>query len=132
VALAFGEPLSPKAEVLFEAAGDASCVCCVPELFYVECAHAARKRALHSDLSVAEVKLCFRLLLEQPLQLQSMEFLASKVLDKSLSVSISSYDASYAVLAGELGVPVVSADLRLVRALRAAGESAIYLGDIDG
>jgi hypothetical protein len=45
---------------------------------------------------------------------------------------ISVRDASHAVLAGELGVPVISSDLRLVRALRAAGESAIYLDDLDG
>jgi predicted nucleic acid-binding protein len=132
VALAFEESLSGKAQRLFDAATDDLCACHVHELYYLECASAARKRSLRLGMSREETELRFSLLLGQPLHLHAVAGVAPQVLSRSLGLGISVYDASYSVLASELGVPVVSADLRLVRALRAAGESAIYLGDLDG
>lgn len=132
VALAFEEPLSGKAQQLFDAAAGDLCACHVHELYYLECAGAARKRSVRLGMSRQEAELRFSLLLDQPLHLHAVAGVASRVLSRSLGLGISVYDASYAVLAGELGVPVVSADLRLVRALRAGGEPAIYLDDLDG
>jgi predicted nucleic acid-binding protein len=130
VALAFAEPLSGKAQLLFDAAIADTCACCVHELFYIECAHAARKWALRGDASMDDAVRGFELLTRQPLQLHPVGPLVTSILDVALSRGISAYDASYVALGLNLGLPLVTADRRLVRALSGGRIEAVYLGDL--
>lgn len=131
VALMFDEPLSAASRRLFGAAADGACACGVHELFYLECASAARKHVLRGRFTALEVVDRYASLLEQPLRLHEVLGLSAATLSQSLGRGISAYDASYVVLARHLEVPLITADERLARSMEGMPVEVVRLADIE-
>jgi predicted nucleic acid-binding protein len=54
-----------------------------------------------------------------------------EALGLALEYGISAFDAVYVALASEEGLPLVTADARLVRALAGSPHSALHLEDVE-
>jgi predicted nucleic acid-binding protein len=128
VKLFLDESGSEEAERLFAPLGrEPPHVIAVPDLFFIECANVFRSR-VHRRLMTAErAREAFAILRTLPLQSVSSSELAPIALDLALAHGLSVYDGTYAALAERLGVPLVSADGRLVNKLVGAGRRAILL-----
>jgi predicted nucleic acid-binding protein len=128
VKLFLDESGSEEAERLFALLGrEPPHVIAVPDLFFIECANVFRSR-VHRRLMTAErAREAFAILRTLPLQSVSSSELAPIALDLALAHGLSVYDGTYAALAERLGVPLVSADGRLVNKLVGAGRRAILL-----
>lgn len=89
----------------------------VPDLAYAECASAVGTyvRAKHLDLEAAADTLSG--IAELPLVSHSLARLARPSLTLSFERGLSAYDATYAVLAEILAVPLITADRRLAAAV---------------
>ena len=122
------EEFSEQTHALFtHLAADPPAELFVPDLFYIECANIMLKytrrfgRALkdsHADL----VDLS-RLALKSTPTVDLME----NALLLASELDLSAYDACYAVLAQQLGIPLLTADQPLARKV----EFAVFIGDVD-
>ena len=128
VKLFIEEDGSDKAEQLFALLGrEPPHVIAVPDLFFIECANVFRSR-VHRRLMTAErAREAFAVLRFLPLQSVSSSELAPFALDLALGHGLSVYDGTYLALAERLGVPLVTADGKLVKKLVEAGRKAILL-----
>lgn len=112
------EPLSPNAHKLFEGlAASPPRRLFVPDLFYVECANVLLKHVRRGGYSVREAR-------RDLADLRSLALTAVptyKLVDGALSIAeaegITAYDGCYVALADELEVPLITADMKLVRRL---------------
>jgi predicted nucleic acid-binding protein len=102
-----------------------------PDLFDLECAAAMAKAARLEVLSAGEAREAATLLRELPLNRFETTRLVPGALDLALASAVSVYDACYVVLAELLRLPVVTADMRLVRAFDGSGHDVVYLADLD-
>jgi predicted nucleic acid-binding protein len=122
------EEFSEQAHALFSyLAADPPAELYVPDLFYIECTNILLKytrrfgRSLQdSQADVADLKL---LALKPTSTTDLMEDSLLLASEKKLTA----YDACYAVLAEKLGIPLVTADEPLARAV----DSAIFIGDLE-
>lgn len=64
------------------------------------------------------------------LPFQAVDLSPLPVLQLALDFNVTAYDAGYAALARHLGVPLVTADEKLVRKLKAGDCEAVWLGDL--
>jgi predicted nucleic acid-binding protein len=103
----------------------------VPGLFDLECAHAVVKLHRRAELSEEESLEAVRLLYELPLVRVPSRPLLPHAARLALDSGISAYDAVYVMLAVALGVPLVTADDRLVRAMAGAPVEMVRLADIE-
>ncbi len=99
----------------------------VPDLFYIECANILLKytRRFGRPLEDAQADLIDlnKLTLKST---PSADLIEDALLLASVK-NLSAYDASYAVLAQKLDVPLITADAHLVRSI----EWAVWIGDLD-
>jgi predicted nucleic acid-binding protein len=122
------EPYSDIAHALFsEVAKDPPRGLYVPDLFYIECANILVKyvqrfgRSLEdSQIDLADLKLL-------TLRSTPTEYLTADALTLAVEKRLTAYDACYAVLAKQLGIPLITADEPMVRAI----DWALWVGDYD-
>lgn len=128
VKLFLEESGSEEAERLFALLGrDPPHVIAVPDLFFIECANVFRSRVHRRLMTAEQARQAFAILRTLPLQTVSSPEVTPAALDLALALGLSVYDGTYAALAERLGVPLVTADGRLVRKLVEAGRKAILL-----
>ena len=131
LALSLEEPRAAAAArlIALQAAGRARLV--APPLFDVECASgfvkAVRQGRLHAETCAAALIRTLRLPVER-LQSPASVF---EALGLALQYGISAYDAVYVALAHEEGLPLVTADARLVRALAGSPHAVLHLDDVE-
>jgi predicted nucleic acid-binding protein len=130
LAAALLEPLHPQALAVLEhsAATGSSCLC--PDVFDTECAagivKAVRQGRLRKDL----IERTWTQLADLPLERRSSRLVGSEALNIALGHGISAYDAMYVALSRMAGLPLVTADDRLVRTLSGSGYDLISLETI--
>lgn len=99
----------------------------VPDLFYIECANILLKytRRFNRPLEDAQADLIDlnKLVLKTT---PSADLIEDALLLASVK-NLSAYDASYAVLAQKLDIPLITADAYLARSI----EWAVWIGDLD-
>ena len=126
IKLFVNEEFSKQAYALFShLAADPPAELCVPDLFYIECANIllkyARRFGRPLNDSRADLADLNRLTLKSTPTADLMEESLSLASEKNLTA----YDACYAVLAGQLNIPLITADEQLTLAIG----SAIFIGD---
>jgi predicted nucleic acid-binding protein len=122
------EEFSERAHALFShLAADPSAELFVPDLFYIECANILLKYTRRFGRSLEDSQSDLVDLSRLRLISTSTAELMEKALLLASELNLSAYDACYAVLAEQLGIPLVTADKPLARSL----ESAVFLGDLD-
>jgi predicted nucleic acid-binding protein len=104
----------------------------MPDVFDVECANVIRKSVVRGRLRDTQAGRALRLVLEMPGQRVATGLLVETglALAAALAAKVSVYDACYLALADLLGVPLVTADRRLVEAAVPSGHDVIFLGDV--
>jgi predicted nucleic acid-binding protein len=102
-----------------------------PDIFDLECANAMAKASRLAGLTADEALEAFALLRELPHVRFETARLIPDALPLALDLGLSVYDACYVVLAELLGLPLVTADTRLVRALAGSGHRVLHLANID-
>ena len=126
------EPLSERAEALFgQLAVDLPARFYVPDLFYIECTNILWKYVRQFGYSALTAEQDLTDLAALPLRSVSTAELMADALQIALSYSITAYDASYIVLSQRLGIPLVTADERLVRKMAASPYAVEWLGKFD-
>ena len=127
VALALEEEVGAVAKRLILGLLTAGSRSCVPSFFDAECAHALLRAARRGRLSAAHAAERLFDILVLPLDRSSS---AATVLDGILLAQahgLSAYDAVYVALSDETGLPLVTADARLVRALEGTSHAVLLL-----
>ena len=124
------EPLSDRADALFDhllATPAASFF--VPDLFYIECTNILWKYVWRFGYPPDAARQDVANLVRLPLHSVSTADLAEPALVLSVLHQMTAYDASYAALARELALPLVTADEALVRRLEKTDLDVRWLGD---
>lgn len=100
-----------------------------PALLHVECANILWKKVRRREISATEAGIAVRLLTNFGIELCSPEPEINRVLELAVSLDHPAYDCVYLALAEARGVPLITADERLIRVVRAVGQSG---GVLDG
>lgn len=130
VKLFLREPLSEQAEALFaRLADDLPAHFYVPDLFFVECANILWKYVRRFGYPPEGASEDVRALQRLRLRSVSTAELIDDALRLGLEHGLTAYDACYVALAHRLRAPLITADERLVQALRAAQHDVRWLGD---
>lgn len=131
IKLCLEEPLSDRASALLEMElpGPSQHIY-VPDLFFLECANVLWKHARRLRYPHEKARLDMQRLESLALVCVPAATLAAPALDMALAWDISAYDACYAALAHLRGLPLVTADQRLVARLAPAPVQALWLGDL--
>lgn len=102
----------------------------VPDLFYTGCANILWKYILRFGYTLEAAQSNLRSLRSlPPLGTPSLSLLPG-ALDLAVAHGISIYDAIYAALARHIGLPLVTADDRLVRKLAGSDVAVVRLTDL--
>jgi predicted nucleic acid-binding protein len=111
------EPLSDRADMLFSHLSDnPPARFYVPNLFYIECTNILWKHVKRFDYPVDIARQNVTDLIALPLRSIMMEDLAEDALKLATHYNCSAYDAAYVALAKRLSLPLVTADMGLLRA----------------
>lgn len=102
----------------------------VPDLLFPECANVFRSRVLRRLMSAESAREAFKALRSLPLQVVPVLEISEDALDLALRYDLSVYDGCYSALAARLGVPLVTADRRLLKKLGRAGVRAVHLESV--
>ncbi len=124
------EPLTEQATSLFaHLAGDVPARFFAPDLLYIECANVLWKYVDHYGYRVEAARQDIADILELPIIATPTYELADAALQLAAEQRIAAYDAAYVVLSQRLGLPLVTADERLLHRLRQTGLDLRWLGD---
>lgn len=120
--------LTRHAAAVFQAVLDRDAELWAPDLLYAESASAFRRLVALKAIDAGAAGTALQDLLQLPILTTGTKALMEDAwrLRESLTV----YDACYAALAHELDAPLVTADQRLVRALRQVNRRVTFLGDV--
>jgi predicted nucleic acid-binding protein len=115
IKLVITEPLSSEAHALFaHLAHDPAARFFVPDLFDIECANSLWKHIPPSGYPLVDARLNLATLTALALQRISVTTLATEALDLAITHQITAYDACYVAAAQRRGVPLITADSKLV------------------
>lgn len=115
IKLVITESLSNEAHALFaHLARDPAARFFTPDLFDLECANLLWKHVQRSGYPPADAQLNLATLLALALQRIPATSLATDALALAIAHGITAYDASYVAAAHRLGVPLITADTKLV------------------
>jgi predicted nucleic acid-binding protein len=129
VKLYLPEELSDVAESLFDVQRKGSRKrFFVPDIFYPECANIFWKYVRRSQIPADHARKSLGNLQSLSLLSISNDDLLLNTLELALEYGITAYDASYAALAQELGLPFITADRKLVGKLKDSGTEILWLG----
>lgn len=128
IKLFIDEEFSDKVQRLFaKLTEDPQAEIHVPDLFYIECANIllkyTRRFGRPLEDSLADVKDLGTLALKTTSTLE----LIKDALQLASEKKITAYDACYAVLAQKLGLPLITADAPLAKAV----DWAVWIGDVE-
>lgn len=128
IKLFIDEEFSDKVQRLFaKLTEDPQAEIHVPDLFYIECANIllkyTRRFGRPLEDSLADVKDLGTLALKTTSTLELIEDALQLASEKKLTA----YDACYAVLAQKLGLPLITADAPLAKAV----DWAVWIGDVE-
>ena len=98
-----------------------------PDLLLIECANILWKKVTLADLNSREAGECWQLLLQAPIQFTSSPDLLDTALRISLDLKHPVYDCVYLALALQLEVPLITADRRLVSAVKRKKSLGIHV-----
>ena len=130
IKLVITEALSSAAHTLFAHLGaDPAARFYVPDLFDIECANILWKQILRSGYPLADAQLNLTSLTALALQRLSVSTLATDALALAAGHGISAYDACYVAAAQRLGVPLITADSRLVAKMAGTSFAVLDLGN---
>jgi predicted nucleic acid-binding protein len=101
-----------------------------PALLQAECANILWKKVRRGELSAAEAGLAARLLANFGIEFLSPDPEMARVLELAMALDHPAYDCVYLAAAEKLGASLVTADERLVRAVRSAAASSPVLKGI--
>lgn len=102
----------------------------VPDFFYVECTNILWKYVWRFGHSPEEARKSIVELRALELYPTSPVPFLSPAFDLSLQHHLSVYDATYVTLARGMGVPLMTADGKLIRKLKGTGADIHWLGDL--
>jgi len=126
------EPFSDVADRLFEElASNPLARFYVPDLFFVECANILWKYVRRFGYPPENARQNVADLRALALRTVSTADLIVPALELAMTYDITTYDASYATLARQLSLPLITADERLTRKLTKSGISIIQLQAIE-
>ena len=126
------EPFSDVADRLFEElASNPLARFYVPDLFFVECANILWKYVRRFGYPPENARQDVADLRALALRTVSTADLIVPALELAMTYDITTYDASYATLARQLSLPLITADERLTRKLTKSGISIIQLQAIE-
>lgn len=122
------EKYSDKVQRLFaKLTEDSQAEIHVPDLFYIECANILLKYTRRFDRpledSLADIKDLGKLALKTTSTMELIEDALQLASEKNLTA----YDTCYAVLAQKLGLPLITADAPLAKAV----DWAVWIGDVE-
>lgn len=100
----------------------------VPRLFFLETSNILRKRYERKEMSADDARATADHLAELPLEVWPDHRLVRPALDLALDARLSMFDAVYVVLAHRLRGRLVTADRRLVNAMRSGSLAEHVLG----
>jgi predicted nucleic acid-binding protein len=89
----------------------------VPDFFYAECVNVLANYARLAKYPVRMARQNMSLLIELGLRAAPTAPLSPLALDIAMAFRISGYDACYVALSRQLGVPLITADEKLVKAM---------------
>ena len=131
IKLVITEVLSGEAYALFaHLAGDPSARFYVPDLFDIECANVLCKQIQRSGYPVADAHLNLATLTALGLQRLPVTSLVTDALAIAASHGISAHDACYIATSWRLGVPLITADSRLVARMASTSYAVLDLGTV--
>jgi predicted nucleic acid-binding protein len=131
LALVLIEPWSGRAEHLMASLAASSARIATPWLFDLECASGLIRAVRRRRLDPARALDDLLDLLDLPIERLEASGAEVEALLLALEYGISAYDAVYVALAAEEGLPLVTADARLVRALEGSPHTVLHLDDVD-
>lgn len=102
----------------------------VPDLFYVECANILWKYTRRFDYPAENARQDVLDLRALALHTVSTADLIEPALELALTYNLTVYDASYAALAQQLDLPLITADIPLQRKLNSSGITVQTLADL--
>ncbi len=131
IKLFVAEEGSDAADRLFAAlAADPPARFYVPDLFFVECGNILWKYVCRFGYPAEDARQDVVDLAQLGLNSISTADLLPAALDYALQHEVTVYDASYATLAGRLGLPLVTADQTLARRLAGSDTVVITLANL--
>ncbi len=98
----------------------------VPDLFYIECANILLKYTRRFNRSLEDAQADLIDLNKLALKTTPSTDLIEDALLLASAKNLSAYDASYAVLAQKLDIPLITADAHLAKSI----EWAVWIGDL--
>jgi predicted nucleic acid-binding protein len=123
--------LSSEAHALFaHLAHDPAARFYVPDLFYIECANILWKQIQRFGYPLLDAQLNLTTLTALALQRLSVITLATDALTIAASHSISAYDACYVAASQRQGVPLITADAKLVAKMAGTPHAVLFLGSL--
>src|SRR5262249_51557735 len=115
IKLVISEALSGEAHALFDhLARDPAARFYVPDLFDIECANILWKQVQRSGYPLADAQFNLATLGALAMQRVSVKTLAADALAIAAHRGLSAYDACYVAASQQLGVPLITADSKLV------------------
>ena len=131
IKLVITEALSGQAHALFaHLASDPAARFYVPDLFDIECANILWKQIQRSGYPLADAQLNLATLTALALQRLPVTALVTETLVIAADLGISAYDACYIAASWRLGVPLVTADSKLVAKMAGTPYVALDLGNL--
>lgn len=122
------EEFSDKVQRLFaKLAEDPQTEIHVPDLFYIECANILLKYTRRFDRPLEDSLADIRDLNSLDLKITSTSELIEDAIKLADKKDLTAYDASYAVLAQKLELPLITADMPMANAV----DWAIWIGDFE-
>ena len=126
IKLFVNEEFSERAHALFShLAADPPAQLYIPDLFYIECTNILLKYIRRFGRSLKDSQADLVDLDRLTLRPSPTADLMEDALLLASETKLTAYDASYAVLAGQLDLPLITADELLARTI----QSAIFIGD---
>ena len=126
IKLFVNEEFSERAHALFShLAADPPAQLYIPDLFYIECTNILLKYIRRFGRSLKDSQADLVDLDRLALRPSPTADLMEEALLLASETKLTAYDASYAVLAGQLDLPLITADELLARTI----QSAIFIGD---
>jgi predicted nucleic acid-binding protein len=130
VKLYLPEDLSGVAESFFQKARSGRSPLFVPDLFFTECANIFWKNVRRLKIAPDHARTSLSEVTSLTLLPVSSTDLLLDSLDLALEFGSTAYDASYAALAQQLRLPLVTADEKLIGKLEGSGINTVWLGDL--
>lgn len=122
------EPLSAEATALIGCLADVGTVFHVPDLFFAECGNIFWKPVRRGNAQPAQAQSDWNTLSSWRLCSTPTFALTADALAVAITHDVTAYDACYVVLAQRQGIPLITADDRLVRKLTGSPHRAVWLG----